>query len=44
MSLLRGNPKGLQAKSSPECDEPEVAALLGNPPTNGETYTTKYIL
>ncbi|MEK5024052.1 hypothetical protein [Paenibacillus sp. FSL M7-1046] len=32
VSLARGNPKGLQAKSSPECSEPEVAAMLGDPP------------
>jgi hypothetical protein len=30
VSLVRGNPKGLQAKSSPECGEPEVAAMLGD--------------
>lgn len=32
MFPARGNPKGLQAKSSPECGEPEVAEMLGDPP------------
>ncbi|WP_157036847.1 hypothetical protein [Paenibacillus planticolens] len=42
MSFVRGNPKGLQAKSSPECGEPEVAAMLGDPP-NKRGNLCKYV-
>ncbi|MFB5764149.1 hypothetical protein [Paenibacillus medicaginis] len=44
VSSVRKNPKGLQAKSSPECSEPEVAAMLGDPPRNrGNLYKYVYL-
>jgi hypothetical protein len=46
VSSVRKNSKGLQAKSSPECSEPEVAAMLGGPPEkrgNGNLYKGIYL-
>jgi hypothetical protein len=41
---VRKNPKGLQAKSSPECSEPEVAAMSGDPPEKrGSLYENVYL-
>jgi hypothetical protein len=40
---VRKNPKGLQAKSSPEYSEPEVAAMSGDPPEKrGSLYENVY--
>ncbi|WP_144415241.1 hypothetical protein [Paenibacillus durus] len=40
---MRKNPKGLQAKSSPECSEPELAAMRGDSPRKrGNLYNGVY--
>ncbi|MNH24913.1 hypothetical protein D3C79_848710 [compost metagenome] len=44
VSSARKNLKGLQAKSSPEYSEPEVAAMLGDPPKKrGSLYEIVYL-
>jgi hypothetical protein len=44
VSSARKNLKGLQAKSSPECSEPEVAEMLGDPPRKRENlYKCVYL-